>query len=87
MTNETTTKTQDGSNGRSTSDSGRSSGAFLWSGMRPKNDFPFWMRVVLLPLYLASRAYHCLRGTPVYIQYGNHELRYDDAGTTHGDTE
>lgn len=53
-------------------------GAFLWSGMNPDTDFPLWVRVVLLPLYLLVHAYHCLRGTPVYIQYGDHEHRHEE---------
>lgn len=61
-------------------DNERTSGAFLWSGMSPENDRPLWWRVALLPVYLAQHGYHCLRGTPVYIQYGNHEHRHQDTG-------
>jgi len=56
-------------------------GAFLWSGMQPKSDLPLWQRVGLLPLYLGMHGYHCIRGTPVYVQYGNHEYRSADTDT------
>lgn len=57
--------------------SGYPSGAFLWSGMTVEGDYPLWKRAVLLPFYLAIHSYHCLRGTPVYVQYGNHDLRQE----------
>jgi len=67
-------------NSQPQSDIERPHGAFLWSGMRPETDLPLWQRIILLPLYLLMHGYHCIRGTPVYVQYGNHELRYDETG-------
>lgn len=76
MTNPNTSPQSDPEHGR---------GAFLWSGMSPESDLPFWKRALLLPVYVFPHAYHCLRGTPVYVQYGNHELRYSDTEETNDD--
>lgn len=51
-------------------------GAFLWSGMHPEDDLPIYLRIVLLPIYLSLHAYHCIKGTPVHVEYGDHESRY-----------
>lgn len=49
--------------------------AFLWSGMHPENDVPVYIRLLLLPFYLSVHAYHCIRGTPIHVEYGDHTSR------------
>ena len=64
-----------------------SSGAFLWSGMFPDGDLRLMYRIILLPVFLLIHGYHCLRGTPVYIQYGNHELRQSGSTNERSDDD
>ena len=62
-----------------------SQGYFLWSSIYPGNGLKLWQRLFLLPLFLLSHSYHCVKGTPVYIQYGEHEHRLEKPVDSEGE--